>query len=202
MKKKVQGFSLIEVATASTLALLLGSAIFELQLASLSNSQQLVTRQQMVQYSDELLSQMNAQVNFKGEKGKANSLANLYLEAGYDDAKGDNRYVDIGRYTRAGTGGRDCASDVCDDSNLAQYLLNKWKTNVMEHTNMPASNVRAIICRDYRMEIPTMKDPKCDDKPGNPLALKIIWEDGNYDAESAKLAERNDNYLMYRIAGR
>jgi hypothetical protein len=52
------------------------------------------------------------------------------------------------------------------------------------------------------MEIPTMKDPKCDDKPGNPLALKIIWEDGNYDAESAKLAERNDNYLMYRIAGR
>lgn len=201
MKKKVQGFSLIEVATAYTLAAVLGGAIFELQLVSLSNSQQLVTRQQMVQYSDELLSQMNAQVNFKGEKGKGNSLANLYLEAGYDDAVGNNKYVEIGRYTSAGNK-PNCQSKACDDSELAQYLLNTWKTNVMEHTNIPSTNVRAIICRDYKMGIPTMANPKCDDKPGNPLALKIIWEDGNYDAESAKLAGRNDNYLMYRIAGR
>lgn len=197
MKKKQNGFSLLEVSIAVAIAASVGGAIYQLQLISLNNSKKLVIRQLVSEYSDDLLSKMIVQMNFKSKNGNASS--NRYFEAGtYGDGK--NSYVTSTYTTYTNT--KDCKSSGCDDNEMGWYLLNKWKQNVISKSGLPEANIRVIICRDYKLGIPTMDSPNCDNLPNNPLALKVVWKQSELTLENSKLADRNDNYLIYRIPGK
>lgn len=200
------GFSLIEVLAATAIVAGLGLAIYKLQLASLGNSQQIVTRQLMTQYSDSLINQMYTHLNVVGNGD--DKLYSLYLEPGYSGATLNERNY----YVDSNMNGYDSAPDHdpselcntgCSEKAFAANLALTWKYNVVHRTNLPSDDVHATICRDYAMKVPTFDNPNCDSPNGhNPLVLKIIWRTKMDNNEKNYLGNREDNYLMFRVPER
>lgn len=193
---KLAGFSLVEVMVAVSIVSGLGMAIYKLQLVSLSSSQQTLTKQLMIQYADNLLNQMYAHENFIAGTG---SFTGLGLMPGYSSTSSNSAYVETS-YSAAATPSVNCSTSACNDSDFAKYILYTWKSNLSTKANLPSSNVKAIVCKDSALGIPSMSSPNCDGT-GNQLALKIVWQPHNYDVESAALAS-NNNYVMLRVPGR
>lgn len=193
---KLAGFSLIEVMVAVSIISGLGMAIYKLQLVSLSSSQQTLTKQLMVQYADNLLNQMYAHENFIVSSGNYNGLG---LMPGYSSSASNSAYIETS-YSAASTPGTNCASSGCNENELANYILNTWKSNLSTKANLPSSNIKAIVCKDSALGIPSMSSPNCDGS-GTQLAIKIVWQPHNYDVESVALLS-NNNYVMLRVPGR
>lgn len=197
-----KGFSIIEVLAATAIVAGLGGAIYKLQLTSLASSQQIITRQLMIQYSDNLINQMNEHLNFIGYS--AGALYTLSMEPGaYSDALNQpkNGYVEtvFTTYAQDGTYAN-CSTRNCDDNQLAKYLINTWKKHLKLDTNLPENNVSGIVCRDQTMAVPSMTDPHCSNS--GPLVLKVIWQPKNQSTETTGLGGHDDNYIIMKIAGR
>lgn len=198
-----KGFSIIEVLAATAIVAGLGGAIYKLQLTSLGSSQQIITRQLMIQYSDNLINQMNEHLNYVGYS--ANAFYSLSMEPGsYADSAHQlkNGYVEE-TYSKPeldSTKLADCSIRNCDDNQFAKYLINTWKKHLRLNTNLPEDNVAAIVCRDQVMAVPTMTNPNCSNI--GPLVLKVIWQPKNQSTETQGLGGRDDNYIVMRIAGR
>ncbi len=190
------GFSLIEVMVAVSIISGLGMAIYKLQLVSLSSSQQALTKQLMLQYADNLINQMYAHENFIVSSGNYDGLG---LMPGYSSNSSNSAYVETS-YSAAATPSTDCSTSSCNDTNLASYILNTWKSNLATKANLPSSSIKAIVCRDSALGVPSMSSPNCDGS-GTQLALKIVWQPHNYDLESSALGS-NNNYVMLRVPGR
>jgi type IV pilus modification protein PilV len=193
---KPAGFSLIEVMVAVAIVSGLGMAIYKLQLVSLATSQQTITKQLMLQYADNLVNQMYAHENFIVATG---SNTGLGLMPGYSSTSSNSAYVET-NYSTAVTPTTDCSTTSCTDNQLASYLLNTWKTNLTTKSNLPSGNIKAIVCKDSALGVPSMSSPNCDGN-GTQLVIKIVWQPHNYDVESSALFS-NNNYVMLRVPGR
>lgn len=205
-RKYQQGVTLIEVLVATAIISGLGLAIYKLQLASLGNSQQVITRQLMTEYSDSLINQMYAHLNVVGSTD--DKLYSLYLEPGHSGATLSDRnyYLDnnMNGYDDAPSvdPSKGCDSG-CTDQAFAANLAMIWKFNVVHRTNLPSDDVHATICRDYAMKVPTFDNPNCDTPTGhNPIVLKIVWRTNTDKNEKSFLGNREDNYLMFRVPSR
>ena len=195
---KPAGFSLIEVMVAVAIVSGLGMAIYKLQLVSLATSQQTITKQLMLQYADNLVNQMYAHENFVVATGGNTGLG---LMPGYSSTTSNSAYIETS-YVSAAVPTKDCsvAADGCNDSELANYLLNTWKTNLTTKANLPSANIKAIVCKDSALGVPSMSSPNCNGS-GTQLVIKIVWQPHNYDVESSALVS-NNNYVMLRVPGR
>ena len=202
LNMKNHGFSIIEVMVAVAVVAGLGGALYRLQLSSLAVSQQIVTRQLVAMYTDDLVSKMNSQVNFVSLAPKDNAMTSMYLEAGsYGVHK--NAYVD----SNAGGAG-DCHNTLCTEEQLSAMYLQEWKKNFSAGVHLQPANVRMTIWRDYKMGVPKfdrndygLYDPNCDGGEFAPIVVKVSWLGNNEDSEFNKLT-RDDNYIIYRVAGR
>jgi|GEM_PF-1776874 len=193
---KSAGFSLIEVMTSVAIVSSLGMAIYKLQLVSLATSQQTITKQLMLQYADNLVNQMYAHENSIVTAGDNTSLG---LMPGYSSTASNSAYVETS-YLSATSPTADCSTTTCNDSQLASYVLNTWKTNLTTKSNVPIANIKAIVCKDSVLGVPSMSNPNCNGS-GTQLVIKIVWQPHNYDVESGVLLS-NNNYVMLRVPGR
>lgn len=193
---KSAGFSLIEVMVAVAIVSGLGMAIYKLQLVSLATSQQTITKQLMLQYADNLVNQMYAHENFIVASG---SNIGLGLMPGYSSSSSNSAYVET-NYSTAVPPTTDCSTTSCTDNQLASYVLNTWKTNLTTKANLPSANIKAIVCKDSALGVPSMSSPNCNGS-GTQLVIKIVWQPHNYDVESSALLSSN-NYVMLRVPGR
>ncbi len=184
--KSQKGFSLIEVMTAAAVISGLGVAIYELQMSALATSQGSVTKQLVLQYSSDLIDNMFAQ-------NTPSSTSTLSLIPG-----GILSYYVETAYSVAVSPNKNCSLDICSDSDWAKYNIYLWKNNLQTKTNIPATNVHAIICQDSKLSIPSATSPNCDGS-GN-LVLKVFWTAHLDTAESLQLG--TSNYIMLRIPQR
>lgn len=207
MNTKIKGFSLIEVLASVAIVSSLGLAIYKLQLTSLSNSQQIITKQLMLQYTDSLVNQMNTHLNFMGHSNEASMYNDkIYMEPGaYGNLENGYAEKNYNEDETTEAPGNECASG-CNDEKFAKYLLKSWKYKLKYQAKLPAANVHAIVCRDGRLNVPSMDNPNCDTSPNSiqPLAIKIVWVNGNESAAETfrKRTDTSDNYILLRVAGR
>lgn len=198
-----KGFSLIEVMVALAVVAGLGSALYRLQFTSINTAQQIITRQLMAMYTDDLVSKMNAQVNFVSLQDKDDAMTSTYLEAG-SYGKHENAYIS------KVSDNLDCEKNMCTEAQLSAFYIGQWKHEIQTNVHLDDRNFRTEICRDSAMQAPFFDrnspapdnyKPNCDNGEYNPVVVKVSWSDNNEDVETKKL-ERDDNYLIFRVAGR
>jgi type IV pilus modification protein PilV len=197
-----KGFSLIEVMVALAVVAGLGNALYRLQLSSTAIAHQVITRQLIAMYTDDLVSKMNAQVNFVSLQDKDDAMTSAYLEAGSYGIH-ENAYIPQVKKSRT------CTEEMCTEAELSAYYNAEWEQEIKTNVHLGENgNFRATICRDSAMKAPFFDrndpdkyDPNCDNGEFNPMIVKISWSDGNENDDTQKLL-RDDNYMLFRVAGR
>lgn len=172
-----QGFSLLEVIIAMSIAALLSSAVLKLQLISLENSRQAIIRQHVISHADSFINQLKILPSHD-----INNLAEMtYILH-------SNQYVK-------------CAKALCNTQEFSKYLLDNFKQNLDDGTVLSKDKIKSIICHDSSFATPTLDLPNCDGYLDSPLVLKVIWKvlDGE---NSSQFSTLKDNHIILRVSNR
>lgn len=189
--QRIKGFSILEVMVAVTIISAMGAGIYKLQLSNLSATQQIATKQLMMQSAINLSNQIYSNLNYC-----ANNVNNRV--AGCSAAGGASAYAE-GAYSAhvVASNMTNCATTNCTDADLANYLLYNWKQS-FESMNLPSGNIKGIVCRDTSLAVPTTaNDGSCNGNGG--LVIKMAWQSHIETAESALGA---NNYIILPVPSR
>lgn len=188
--QRIKGFSILEVMIAVTIFSAVGAGIYKLQLVNISATQQITTKQLMMQSAINLSNQIYSNLNYCATTVTARvpgcSAAggfSAYAEGAYSD------HVVVSNMT-------DCSITNCNDANLANYILYNWKKS-FESMNLPSGNINGIVCRDTSLAIPTSGNSGCNGNGG--LVIKMVWQSHIETAESALGA---NNYIILPVPSR
>lgn len=178
---KSKGFSILEIMIAVVILAALGLGIYRMQLSALAAAQQSLARQQALRAADSLLNQLVGNTLYQNNIDIGRSL--VASEVAYSDNT---------------TLGTNCSVSACTAAQMLAYLLFRWKSQLAGSMGLPAGNVKAILCRDNALGIPTLSNSNCSGN-GN-LVIKIVWQSHLQDVESALLG--NASYIMLRVPSR
>lgn len=188
--QRIKGFSILEVMIAVTIFSAVGAGIYKLQLANLSTTQQITTKQLMMQSAISLSNQIYINLNYC-----ANNVNNRV--AGCSAADGSSAYTETTYTEHASNYTTNCATTACNDANLASYILYNWKQS-FESMNLPSGNIKGILCRDNSLAAPTTSSPNCSGSGG--LVIKIVWQSHIENAESTSIGQ--NNFIILAVPAR
>lgn len=177
-----EGFSILEIMVAVAVIAALGLGIYRMQLSALAAAQQGIARQQAMRSADNLLNQLSSITLYQNTTNVARSLPfteTLYI---------DNNSVNVDCSVQSTT-------SACNTSQMEQYFLFRWKSQLANTMNLPANNVKAILCADSSLSAPTLTTPNCNGS-GNPV-IKIVWQSHTQDIESSLLGA--SSYIMLQV---
>ena len=167
---------------AVTVISALGAGIYKLQLANLSTTQQITTKQLMMQSAISLSNQIYSNLNYC-----ANNATNRV--AGCSAAGGTSAYTETLYADHTSVYSTNCATTNCTDANLADYIIYNWKQS-FSNMNLPSGNIYGIVCRDTSLAVPTTgNNGGCNGNGG--LVIKMLWQSHVETAESGIVGQNN-----------
>lgn len=186
------GFSIIEVMITVAIIAALGAAIYKLQLTDISSTQQITTRQLMMQSAINLSNKIYANSSYCATNATSR-------RGGCTAADGTNNYTETNYTDDTTLTTPNCSGNLCTEAQLAKFILFQWKSSLtVTNMNIPTANIFAIICRDSSLAIPTTAGANCNGSGG--LVIKMAWQSHIETAELTTLG--NNNYLILPLAQR
>ncbi|MDD3265651.1 MAG: hypothetical protein PHC75_00545 [Burkholderiales bacterium] len=171
------GFSILEVIIAMSIAILISLAVLKLQYITISNSRQSLVRQKVMIYANSMINQLRV-VSQNHNQTYFPFTDNFYTKYSDSSVK--------------------CAQSLCSKEEFMYYIINEWKMDMAFDDELSNVNIKAIVCHDSLLHIPTIDSPNCDGNINSSLFLKVIWDIKGDELINKALIMR-DNYIVLRV---